>query len=129
MVLVTTLAYVLGIDAVTFFPLTAVAVFSVSLILAAYSGYVDGGVVSAFGLILLAVLWIQIVPPVVALVFGEGSVTWYGTPWPLPLRFTPYEELLLGVRYGSVMALVAATVFAPPLYVVGLALKRVGRPA
>lgn len=125
--LLTTLAYLLGVDALTVVPLTAVAIVAVAVLTAVYSGYIGGGIVSSAGVVCAAVLWIQLVPPTAALLLGEESVTWYGTPWPLPVQFTPYEELMLGVRYGSIVALVAATVLGPLLYLGGLTLGWIHR--
>jgi|APHM01.1.fsa_nt_gi hypothetical protein len=88
LLLLTTGAYLVGVDSVVSVSLSVIGVLFASAVMAVYSGYIDGGVVCSFGAVAVSILWIQLVPPVAALVVGPANVVWCETPWPLPIRFT-----------------------------------------
>ena len=93
---------------------------------AGYAGRNDCGLLGGWLAVFLAVLWIYVVTPLTAYLQGDGiGEREYAVPRPSVVRVDPYTELLFGLRYGPILAVLAALTFGSMAFVLGKHTRRV----
>ena len=120
--LVATLVIVLRID--TFLPSVKdvlwIGAVVFALVLAVYAGKNYGGMLISWFVVFAAVFWGYVVPPLVAHAqgdtFGDRPFT---TPRPSAVGLEPRAELLVGLEFGSMVALAVALVFGTGCFILG----------
>ncbi|MFW6000161.1 MAG: hypothetical protein ACOCPY_01755 [Halorubrum sp.] len=101
---------------------------AVALGAAGYVGGRRGGLVVGWTSVFLAAVWIDVVPPLAALVRGDGiDAGGYVVPHPSAVGLNPRAELLTGLRIAPVVALVLALTLGSAAFALGAALRRRSR--
>jgi hypothetical protein len=97
--------------------------------LAGYAGRNDGGIFGAWLVVFLSVLWLYVVPPLVAHLQGDGlGDREYGVLRPSAVRLDPYGELVTGLKYGPILALGAALAAGSAAFLLGRGTARFSPP-
>ncbi|WP_424015352.1 hypothetical protein ACOZ35_05045 [Halorubrum xinjiangense] len=92
---------------------------------AGYVGRHQGGLLVGWAAVFLAAVWIYVVPPLAALIRGDGVADGgYAVPRPSVVGLDPRAELLTGLRIGPVVALVLALTLGSAAFALGVALRR-----
>ena len=98
---------------------------SVAVGTAGYVGRHRGGLLVGWVAVFFAAIWIYVVPPLAALVRGDGvGDGGYAVPRPSVVGLDPRAELLTGLRIGPVVALVLALTLGSAAFALGVALRR-----
>ncbi|TKX74054.1 hypothetical protein EXE46_11030 [Halorubrum sp. GN11_10-6_MGM] len=98
---------------------------AVGLASAAHAGRVRGGLLAGWTAVFLAAVWIFVVPPLAALVRGDGvDASGYAVPRPSAVALSPRAELLTGLRIGPVVALAVALTAGSAAFALGAGLRR-----
>jgi len=97
--------------------------------LAGYAGRNNGGLLAGWLAVFLAVLWLYVVPPLVAYLqgddFGERE---YAVLRPSVVGLDPYSELMFGLKYGPILALPVALIAGTTAFVLGKGSHRLFSP-
>lgn len=92
-----------------------------SLGLAVYAGKNRGGILAAWASVFLAVIWLYVVPPLIAHLQGdEFGDREYAVLRPSVVGLDPYSELMTGLQIGPVIALLVAVTAGSIAFGVGL---------
>ena len=98
---------------------------AVGLASAGHAGRHRGGLLTGWIGVSLAAVWIFVVPPLAALVRGDGiHVGGYAVPRPSVVALSPRAELLTGLRLGPVVALAVALTLGSAAFALGAVLRR-----
>lgn len=96
--------------------------------LAVYAGRNNGGLFGAWLAVFLAVLWLYVVPPLIAHLQGTGfGDREYDTLRPSVVGLHPYDELMLGLQYGPIVALLVALSAGSIAFVLGKGIRHVSK--
>lgn len=94
--------------------------------LAGYAGRKEGGLLGAWLTVFLAILWLYVVPPLVALLQGASAGgREYDTLRPSVVTLTPYDELTTGLKFGPIVALLLALTLGSTAFIFGKGMRRV----
>lgn len=94
--------------------------------LAGYAGRNDGGLLAGWVAVFLAGMWLYVVPPlVVYLQNSNPGNREYDTLRPSVVGLSPYNELVTGLKFGPIVALLITLTAGSTAFLLGKGLQRV----